>query len=148
GDLILERPFGALAVPDMNLTKAEADQRAATIDVHTYDVALTLDPAADTFNAVTTVKFSASKESETFIDAITAHVRRIALNGVELDAAAASDYRITLQGLAADNELVVDADFRYMNTGEGLHKFVDPADGETYLYTQFEVADARRMFAV
>ena len=36
---------------------------------------------------------------------------------------------------------------RYSRTGEGLHRFVDPADKATYLYTQFEPADARRMFA-
>ena len=40
------------------------------------------------------------------------------------------------------------ADAPYMNTGEGLHRFVDPVDNEVYLYTQFEVPDSRRMFAV
>jgi aminopeptidase N len=56
--------------------------------------------------------------------------------------------RIQLPDLAADNELTVVADAPYMNTGEGLHRFVDPVDGEVYLYTQFEVPDSRRMFAV
>ena len=40
------------------------------------------------------------------------------------------------------------ADFAYTNTGEGLHRFVDPVDGEVYLYSQFEVPDSRRVFAV
>ncbi len=40
------------------------------------------------------------------------------------------------------------ADFEYTNTGEGLHRFVDPVDGEVYLYSQFEVPDSRRVFAV
>ncbi len=35
-----------------------------------------------------------------------------------------------------------------MNTGEGLHRFTDPEDGEVYLYSQFEVADTRRVYAV
>ena len=35
-----------------------------------------------------------------------------------------------------------------MNTGEGLHRFIDPVDKAVYLYTQFEVADSRRMYAV
>ena len=43
---------------------------------------------------------------------------------------------------------MVVADGRYMHTGEGLHRFVDPVDDEVYLYTQFEVPDSRRMFAV
>ena len=47
----------------------------------------------------------------------------------------------------SDNTLVVDADCCYSNTGEGLHRFVDPVDGEVYLYSQFETADAKRMFA-
>ena len=54
---------------------------------------------------------------------------------------------IPLRGLANRNVVVVDADCRYSNTGEGLHRFVDPVDGETYLYSQFETADAKRMFA-
>ncbi len=48
----------------------------------------------------------------------------------------------------SDNELRVVADCAYMNTGEGLHRFVDPVDDEVYLYSQFEVADSRRVFAV
>src|SRR5690606_40667057 len=47
----------------------------------------------------------------------------------------------------AANTVRVLATGRYMNTGEGLHRFVDPVDDEVYLYTQFEVSDARRMFA-
>src|SRR5690606_32198124 len=71
------------------------------------------------------------------------------LNGRELDAKAAfADSRITIDGLEAENTLVVESVQRYMNTGEGLHRFVDPADGEVYLYSQFEVPDSRRMFAV
>ncbi|MDF2586007.1 MAG: aminopeptidase [Mycobacterium sp.] len=42
---------------------------------------------------------------------------------------------------------MVDADCLYSNTGEGLHRFVDPVDNEVYLYSQFETADAKRMFA-
>jgi aminopeptidase N len=59
-----------------------------------------------------------------------------------------ADSRIALDDLAAENELTVVADAAYMNTGEGLHRFVDPVDDEVYLYSQFEVADSRRVFAV
>ncbi len=73
----------------------------------------------------------------------------VTLNGTSLDPATVSDgVRIQLDGLAAENELVVVADALYTNTGEGLHRFVDPVDDEVYLYTQFEVPDSRRMFAV
>ncbi len=41
---------------------------------------------------------------------------------------------------------MVRADCRYSRTGEGLHRFVDPVDDRVYLYTQFEVPDARRVY--
>ena len=70
------------------------------------------------------------------------------LNGVELDVSTyTEDGGLPLPGLAETNTLVVDADCRYSNTGEGLHRFVDPVDEQVYLYTQFEPADAKRMFA-
>ena len=72
------------------------------------------------------------------------HAQRRALDPARVFA----DTRIALDGLAAENELVVDADCAYTRTGEGLHRFVDPVDGEIYLYTQFEPADARRVFAI
>ncbi|WP_448810237.1 aminopeptidase N [Agromyces bauzanensis] len=136
-------------MPGENLTRLEAEERAALVTVHDYDVVLDVTTGPDVFRSRTTVRFAAAEGASTFIDAITATVHSITLNGVELDPADVSDgVRIQLPNLAAENELVVDADGRYMHTGEGLHRFVDPVDGEAYLYTQFEVPDSRRMFAV
>lgn len=132
-----------------NLTRAEAAERAAQLQVTSYEITLVLDGQDETFRSVTTVRFTADSADSTFIDAITAHVHRIELNGEELPVDEHVDTaRIQLPGLAPENELTIDADFFYMNTGEGLHRFVDPVDDETYLYTQFEVPDARRVFAV
>ena len=76
-------------------------------------------------------------------------MNEITLNGRQLEPSEVyADSRIRLDDLAAENELVVDADCAYTNTGEGLHRFVDPVDGEVYLYSQFEVPDSRRVFAV
>ena len=70
------------------------------------------------------------------------------LNGRELDPNDVVDgARIDLPDLARDNTVTIVAQCRYMNTGEGLHRFIDPVDDEAYLYTQFESADARRMYA-
>ncbi|MET0870826.1 MAG: aminopeptidase N [Paeniglutamicibacter terrestris] len=136
-------------MPGMNLTREEARARAALITVHSYDVELDLTVSDTIFGSRTTVRFSATAGSSTFIDAVTAAVRSVSLNGTELDPAKVSDgVRISLSDLAAENTLVIDADALYMNTGEGLHRFVDPVDSEVYLYSQFEVPDARRMFAV
>ncbi|WP_235835448.1 MULTISPECIES: aminopeptidase N [Arthrobacter] len=136
-------------MPGLNLTRAEARQRAELLTVTSYDVTLDLTKGASLFGSTTVVKFSAVEGSSSFIDAITETVHSVTLNGVELDPTEVADGgRIQLPDLAAENELKVVADAPYMNTGEGLHRFVDPVDNEVYLYTQFEVPDSRRMFAV
>ena len=136
-------------MPGMNLTRAEARERANLISVDSYDVSLDLTQGDKVFGSTTAVKFSARPGSSTFIDAVTHKVHSVMLNGLELDPAEVSDgVRIQLPYLAAENDLLVVAEAPYMNTGEGLHRFVDPVDNEVYLYTQFEVPDSRRMFAV
>ncbi|MHC2998960.1 aminopeptidase N [Microbacterium sp. HJ5] len=136
-------------MPGENLTRIEAQERRAIVDTHSYEVALDLTKGDEVFASRTVVRFSATAGADTFIDLIARDVREITLNGRTIDASAAfADSRIALSGLAAENELVIDADCLYTNTGEGLHRFVDPVDGEVYLYSQFEVPDSRRMFAV
>jgi aminopeptidase N len=136
-------------VPGENLTRLEAQERAAFLSVDSYAIALDLTSGTETFRSSTTVTFTASRGTTTFIDAITAAVHSITLNGTALRPDEVSDgLRIRLEGLQEHNVLNVVADFAYTNTGEGLHRFVDPVDQEVYLYTQFEVPDSRRVFAV
>ncbi|MGL5856813.1 MAG: aminopeptidase N [Angustibacter sp.] len=134
----------------MNLTREEAVERAAHLSVQSYDIAVDLTQGSEVFGSTTVVTFDSTRPgSATFIDLVASTVHEVQLNGRALDPATVADgVRIRLDGLAEHNVLRVVADCRYMNTGEGLHRFVDPADGEVYLYTQFEVADSRRMFAV
>ncbi|MEW1955176.1 aminopeptidase N [Terrabacter sp. NPDC080008] len=137
-------------MPGKNLTRDEAAARASILRVDSYDVRLDLTTGPENFHTVTTVRFSCSEEgADSFIDLIADSVERVTLNGTDLDPAEVfADSRIALPGLAAENELTVDATGRYTNTGEGLHRFVDPVDNEVYLYTQFEVPDSRRMYSV
>ncbi|MBB6547543.1 aminopeptidase N [Nonomuraea rubra] len=133
-----------------NLTREEARERARLLKVESYEVALDLTEGEERFESVTTVRFtSASPGASTFIDLHGANVRKVTLNGTDLDVSAydADKGRFPITSLAASNELVVDADCTYMRTGEGLHRFVDPVDQKVYLYTQFETADAHRMYA-
>jgi len=132
-----------------NLTRIEAIERKSLVQTQSYEVELDLTTGPDVFRSSTVVRFTARPGSSTFIDAITADVRLVVLNGIALDPEDVADgARIELPGLAADNVLEVVADFAYSTSGEGLHRFVDPVDGEVYLYSQFEVPDARRVFAV
>lgn len=134
---------------DENITRAEAADRAALISVVGYDVDLDLATGSDTFTSTTTATFTCAQPgASTWIDLIADSVSSIVLNGSPLDPAEVfTGSRIHLPALRESNELTVTAQCRYMRTGEGLHRFVDPVDEETYLYTQFESADARRMYA-
>ena len=137
-------------MPGTNLTRDEAASRAALLHVNSYDVVLDLTTGPTTFLTSTTVRFAARAAGVgTWIDFVGDSVTSVTLNGVALDPAEVfADSRIALPALAPDNVLVVDAVGRYTNSGEGLHRFVDPVDNEVYLYSQFEVPDSRRVYAV
>ncbi len=141
-----------MSVP--NLTREDARARAELLDVVSYDVELGLTdgggkPGEHTFRSRSTARFGCRQPgAETYVDVIAAGLREVTLNGVPVDATGYAPERgIRLTDLAADNTVVVDADCLYTNTGEGLHRFVDPVDGQVYLYSQFETADAKRMYA-
>ncbi len=132
-----------------NLTREEARDRAALLDVATYDVDLDLTgPHESTFRSRTTVVFHSRRPgASSFIELASPKVHSATLNGRVLDVSTFDGSRLALPDLAESNELVVDADCAYSRTGEGLHRFVDPVDGEVYLYSQFETYDAHRMYA-
>ena len=131
-----------------NLTRNDAVERAALVTVDRYRIELDLTVGDTTFRSVTTAFFQALPGADTYIDLAADRVHRAVLNGHDIDVSGYDESTgIPLVGLAHDNVLVVEADCYYSNTGEGLHRFVDPVDGEVYLYSQFETADAKRMFA-
>ncbi|HME76674.1 MAG TPA: aminopeptidase N [Mycobacterium sp.] len=140
-----------MALP--NLTRDQAAERAALITVDSYRIDLDLTdgnggPGDRIFRSITTVEFAALPGADTVIDIAADKIHRATLNGRELDVSGYDEsIGIALTGVAERNVVVVDADCRYSNTGEGLHRFVDPVDSEVYLYSQFETADAKRMFA-
>ncbi|MFF8602557.1 aminopeptidase N [Streptomyces sp. NPDC015232] len=143
-------------MPGENLSRDEARERAELLSVDGYEVYLDLRSAVGesaedvrTFRSVTTIRFRRTGTGDaTFVDLIAPSVNAVTLNGRALDPKAVFDgSRIALDGLADENELVVDAQCAYSRTGEGMHRFVDPEDGEVYLYTQYEPADARRVHA-
>ncbi len=131
-----------------NLTRNEAIERAALVTVDRYVIELDLVTGEKTFGSTTTVEFEALPGADTYIDLAAHRVHSAVLNGHAIDVSGYDESAgIPLEGLAQRNVLVVSADCYYSNTGEGLHRFVDPVDGEVYLYSQFETADAKRMFA-
>ncbi|GAA3773454.1 aminopeptidase N [Plantactinospora mayteni] len=131
-----------------SLTRVAAVERAALLTVESYDIELDLTGGPERFRSTTTVRFrAATPGAGTFVEVRPARLLGVRLNGAELDPAALADNQLPLTGLAADNTLVVEAEMAYSNSGEGLHRFVDPADGETYLYAMSGMDSAQRIFA-
>jgi aminopeptidase N len=137
-----------------NLTQVEATERARLLDVVGYDISLDLSTAGQpadgrTFRSVTEVRFRCAEPgADTFIELAAESVATATLNGTPVDLSDwSAEKGLTLTGLAADNTLMVEADFLFSASGQGLHRSVDPVDGETYLYSQFETNDAQRVFA-
>src|SRR5689334_9036848 len=137
-----------------NLTQVEAIERARLLDVVGYDIALDLTdgtggPGEGTLRSTTTITFRCGEPgASTFIEAAAERLRSATLNGVELDLSGwSAETGLALPDLAAENVLVVDGDFPYSSSGQGLHRSVDPVDKEVYLYSQFETTDAQRVYA-
>jgi len=131
-----------------NLTREEARERARLLEVESYEVELDLTGGASTFRSVATVTFRCSgPDASSFIDLTAPRVSEIILNGLPVPLAAFDGDRIALAGLALSNELRVVAECSYSRSGEGLHRFTDPADKNVYLYSDLETFDAHRIYA-
>ncbi|HEX6888953.1 MAG TPA: aminopeptidase N [Candidatus Nanopelagicales bacterium] len=130
------------------LTRDEAATRAALLEVIGYDIDLDLTTSDTTFASTSTITFTAATPGgSTWVDIIAPRLVSATLNGSALDLAGYDGQRLPVPGLAVENTLVVVAECAFSRTGEGLHRLVDPVDDEVYLYTQFESADAQRMYA-
>ncbi|MEE1620230.1 aminopeptidase N [Zafaria sp. Z1313] len=146
-------PNSTLMDTGRNLSRGEAAERSRILTTRSYEVFLDLsgaeDPGATGYPSRTTVEFDCAEPgAATFLDFIHGGVDAVELNGEALDPArCAGPSRITLAGLREHNTATVHGTALYSSSGEGLHRFTDPADGAVYLYTQYEPADARRVFA-
>ncbi|GAA3457730.1 aminopeptidase N [Dactylosporangium matsuzakiense] len=126
-----------------SLTRREAVERARLVAVRSYVIELDL-TAADSFTSRTVVEFSCTEPgAESFAELKGAQTAHVTLNGAEVPIV---DGRVKLAGLAAENRLEARFTARYSPSGEGILRFVDPEDGQTYLYGQAPLDDAQRMF--
>jgi aminopeptidase N len=131
------------------ITRAETRERARLLRADDYRVELDLTRGDEVFGSVSVIRFSCREPgASSYADLVAEQVHEITLNGVRLDPAAVyGEGRIAVAGLAERNELRVAADCRYASDGTAMHRTVDTADGRVYLYTKFEPAAARRVFA-
>ncbi|MFG3285913.1 aminopeptidase N [Streptomyces sp. NPDC048111] len=129
------------------LTRDEAQTRARLLDVQRYVIDLDLTTGDDTFTSRTVIHFTAHTTGDTFVELKPATLRAVTLDGAPLDPETLTGNRLPLSLTEGPHELRVDAVMTYSRTGEGLHRFTDPADGETYVYTQLFMDDIQRVFA-
>jgi aminopeptidase N len=129
------------------LTRAEAERRAQVVRVDEYQIDLDFTRGEEVFGATAAIRFRAEPGASTFVDLAPRGLAAVTLNGRSLDVAALADRRFPLSDLAADNEFVVEATMSYTNTGQGLHRFVDPADDSAYLYAAVFLDEACSVFA-
>ncbi|MER5766888.1 aminopeptidase N [Streptomyces sp. NPDC001985] len=144
------------------LTRDEAQHRARLLDVHRYTIDLDLttgaevppDPSAtgatgeEVFGSRSVIHFTARADGDTFVELKPAVLHSLTLDGQSLDPALLEGNRYPLTALSAgEHTLSVEADMRYSRTGEGMHRFTDPSDGEVYVYTQLFLDDIQRVFA-
>jgi aminopeptidase N len=136
-------------MPIAEITRHESAERARLLRVDGYDIHLDLTRGDKVFRSTSVITFSCAEPgAASYADLVGAELLEISLNGAAIDPAAVyADGRIALAGLAAQNELRVVADCAYTYDSKGMHRAVDSADGRTYLYTNFEPADARSVYA-
>ncbi|NHN55232.1 aminopeptidase N [Calidifontibacter sp. DB0510] len=130
------------------LTRTEAVDRSALIDVTSYAVDLDLTQGEERFGSRSEIRFVCREPgAQTFLEVKAVEVRSITLNGNAIDPTTVTDGRVTLNNLQADNTVVVEATMAYSHDGEGLHRAVDPADGLVYTYVQAFLDAAPAVFA-
>ncbi|MGP4008901.1 aminopeptidase N [Streptomyces sp. 4N124] len=133
------------------LTRDEAQTRARLLDVHRYQIELDLTRGDELFDSVTVIHFTVRSDleaSDTFVELKPAELRNARLDGRHLDLDTLDENRLPLKDLTpGEHKLHIEAGMRYSRTGEGMHRFTDPTDGETYVYTQLFMDDVQRVFA-
>ncbi|MDO5501489.1 MAG: aminopeptidase N, partial [Propionibacteriaceae bacterium] len=127
-----------------NITRANASARAGMLATRTYEILVDLtgrDPdgrplAEPEENFVTTsvIRFTSSA-GLTVVDVIADEILGASLDDEPIDTSRFDGARLSLDLSEGRHELSITAMHRYSRSGQGLHRFVDPADGRVYLYT-------------
>ena len=132
-----------------SLTRVEAEERAALIDVRRYDIVVEMRGLfeGETLETTSTIEFGCREPgASTFVDCV-AEIRSATLNGRALDPSTVERGRLTLTDLAADNVLVVTATQSDTGSASGILRTVDTTDKLVYVWTSFEPDAARRVWA-
>ena len=136
-----------------NLRHEEAAWRASVCQVTSshvaIDVTTAIDPSEVAFTVHCRMHLHIRRPVEgLWVDFVGQGVDSVSIDG-RLVAVIWDGARIALPVLDPGGHVVeIGAHGLYSNSGQGLHRFHDPVDGATYLYTHFEPSDARRAWPV
>ncbi len=135
-------------LPKDVLTQVEAEARAPRVTEVAYDLRLDLTRGASTYRGEVTATFRCTGSDPLFLDFTGHRIETLEVNGIEVVTPDWSGVRLTLDGalLAPATTVRVVYENEYDHTGDGLHQFLDPEDGEEYLYTNFEPYSAHKLF--
>jgi aminopeptidase N len=130
------------------LTRAEAAGRAARVGPIAYDLALQLSAEHTTYRGEARITFPVRGTEDLFLDFRGGSIEQLEVNGTLVDRPERPGARIVLPGGLLEPETSVRVVYRndYDRGGDGFHRFVDPVDGEVYLYSNFEPFGAHRLF--
>ncbi|MFJ2937661.1 aminopeptidase N [Streptomyces sp. NPDC087219] len=129
------------------LTRDEAQTRAQLLDVQHYSVDLDLTTGDETFGSTSLIRFTARTAGDTFVELKPETLHSALLDDEPLDVTALDGNRLPLRLSEGEHVLRISTTMRYSRTGEGMHRFADPSDGESYVYTQLFMEDVQRVFA-
>ena len=129
------------------LTEADASARAERGSDCRYELALDLTKGAPTYRGDVTIAFALEGAGDVTLNFRGKRIERLALNGAEAPFAwLGRELTLPASALGPRNTLRIEYENDYDHGGDGFHQFIDPEDGEEYLYTNFEPFDAHRLF--
>jgi aminopeptidase N len=129
------------------LTEFEAEGRAARISNCHYTLAFDITAGAPAYKGDIMITFDCAGPGDTFLDHRGSEIKLLEVNGRQIEPDW-TGYRLRLPGdtLAARNTVHIEYENEYDHQGDGFHQFIDPADGQEYLYSNFEPYEAHRLF--
>lgn len=137
-----------LTESNYHLTLQEAESRYETIENIKYNLDIHLSPK-ENFTGNVEIQFVGKKIRDLRLDYFLGEIVSIKMNGETLTHFEYKNGHVTLPAhrmMIGNNTVLVEFKTPYATTGNGLHKFIDPDDKETYIYSQFEAFHANKMF--
>lgn len=131
------------------LSQAEAIARKARVSDISYIMDIDLVSLADSYQGSVTTNFTLADTNRPLqIDFTGGRVDGVTVNGEALEPDY-NGYFVTLPPsalVAGRNEVLIEYSHPYDQDGTGLHRFVDPEDDRTYLYTYLWPYYSNRLF--